>query len=185
MSDFTNFYDPYDGAALKKSPKVPDKKLYGMNVAVRNATIKSIDKLNHDTVSLVVKYRGHGEDIKPKAGQYATLKPDHLVKPRAYSFARAPHKEKPGEHTFLIRLMDGGLFSSWLFEKDRVNEPLTLTGPIGKFGLDNSDKLILCIAGGSGMSAIYAILEDAAHRQVARSAMFFLWRTHASRPLFA
>ncbi len=108
-----------------------------------------------------------------KAGQYATLMPDYLDKPRSYSFARAPECEKPGEYTFFIRLLHGGLFSGWLFEEDRTNHPLTISGPLGNFGLDASDRTMLCVAGGSGMSAIFAILEHAVEQQVKRDAYFF------------
>ena len=79
--------------------------------------------------------------------------------------------------------MKGGLFSSWLFEGDRTNEMLTLTGPVGKFGLDDSDKLMLCVAGGSGMSAIYALLEHAAHSKTARNALF-LYGARSQSDLF-
>lgn len=182
MADFTQFHDPYDGSASKPI-KPADKTLRGRNVIIRKAFIKSIENLSHDTLSVVVKYQGDGEDIRPKAGQYATLKPDHLIKPRAYSFARAPERESPDEHTFYIRLMDGGLFSAWLFEKDRVNEPLTLSGPVGKFGLDDSDKLMLCVAGGSGMSAIFSLLEHAVCQQVPRDALF-LYGARAQKDLY-
>ena len=182
MSDFAQFHDPYDGSNV--SPiKAADKTLYGRNVVIRRAFIKSIENLTYDTYALVVKYQGAGEDIRPHAGQYATLKPDHLIKPRAYSFARAPEKENPGEHTFYVRLLKGGLFSEWLFEKDRLNEPLTLSGPVGKFGLDDSDKLMLCVAGGSGMSAIYALLEHATCQQIKRNAIF-LYGARSQKDLY-
>lgn len=182
MPNFSQFHDPYDGS-LSEPIKPADKTLYGRNVVIRRAFIKAIEKMSYDTYSVVVKYRGDGENISPQAGQYATLKPDHLVKPRAYSFARAPEKEKPDEHTFFIRLLEGGLFSGWLFEKDRVNEPLTLSGPVGKFGLDDSDKLMLCVAGGSGMSAIYSLLEHAAGQQIPRDALF-LYGARSQKDLY-
>lgn len=171
MENFAHFSDPlenYLGRVVSK----PDGTLHGRHVVISKGVISNIQELTHDTYALTVKRDDDSEEIKPKAGQYATLKPDHLVKPRAYSFARAPQVEKPGEHTFFVRLMEGGLFSSWLFEKERIGEPLTISGPLGKFIIDDSDRPMLCVAGGSGMSAIFAILEDAALHQVKRDAVF-------------
>lgn len=50
---------------------------------------------------------------------------------------------------------------------------MTISGPMGKFKLDSSNAPMICIAGGSGMSAIKAILEHAANLKVERDAYFF------------
>ena len=171
MTDFAQFNDPIENRFGYPLPK-PDGTLYSRHTAISRGVISHVEQLTHDTYAMTVKRDAGSEEIKPKAGQYATLKPDHLTKPRAYSFARAPQTEKLGEHTFFIRLMEGGLFSTWLFEKERVGEPLTISGPLGKFTLDPSERPMLCVAGGSGMSAIFSILEDAAMNQVQRDAVF-------------
>ena len=56
--------------------------------------------------------------------------------------------------------------------ESRVGKPITVSGPLGKFMLDDSDRPMLCVAGGSGMSAIFAILEHAAARNTKRDAVF-------------
>jgi NAD(P)H-flavin reductase len=76
------------------------------------------------------------------------------------------------EHTFFVRVVPGGEFSGWLAEKDRTGAPMTISGPLGKFGLDPSNQPMVCIAGGSGMSAIKAILEHAANLKVERDCLF-------------
>jgi NAD(P)H-flavin reductase len=170
MENAARFNDPLDryfGQPIAK----PDGALYGRHVVISSGVISGIEPLTHDTYALKVKC-SQGELIRPQAGQYGTLKPEHMSKPRAYSFARAPQTEVPGEHTFLVRVLEGGLFSAWLFEKDRVGEALTISGPLGRFLLDDSNRPMLCIAGGSGMSAIYSILEDAALKKVERDAVF-------------
>lgn len=170
MGNIAQSSDPMDRYVGRSVPK-PDGSLYGRHVAISKGVISGVEKLTHDTYALKIKCT-QGELIRPLAGQYGTLKPDHLHKPRAYSFARAPQAEAPGEHTFFIRVFEGGLFSMWLFEEDRVGEPLTISGPLGKFLLDDSSRPMLCVAGGSGMSAIYSILEDAALKRVERDAVF-------------
>ena len=171
MENVTQFNDPFDRYLGQVIPK-PDGTLYGRHVCISEGVISEVKELTSDTYLLKVECKDSSELIKPKSGQYGTLKPKHLSKPRAYSFAHAPQAEKPGEHTFFIRLLEDGLFSSWLFEKDRIGEPLQISGPLGKFTLDNSDCPMLCIAGGSGMSAIFSIIEDATLRQVKRDAVF-------------
>ena len=62
---------------------------------------------------------------------------------------------------------------SWLDEKNREGEKVILSGPMGKFGLDESTKPMVCIAGGSGMSAINALVQEVEVRGVARDCYFF------------
>ena len=182
MTDFAKFHDPMEGG-LGAIPAA-DPTMYSRHVIIREGFVKSIRKLTYDTFELIIKCEGDEADgLNGKAGQYATLMPKHLDRPRSYSFARAPECEKPGEHTFFIRLLHGGLFSGWLFEKDRTNEPLIISGPLGKFGLSESDHTMLMVAGGSGMSAIFAILEHAVEQQVQRDAYFF-YGARASKDLY-
>ena len=91
---------------------------------------------------------------------------------KPYSLAKAPEAERPFELTFFIRYVPGGEFTTWLTAADRTGEPLTVAGPMGKFLLDDSFDPILCIAGGSGMSAIHSILEHAAHVRPPRDAYY-------------
>ena len=108
-----------------------------------------------------------------KAGQYATLQVPGARRPRSYSFAKAPELEKHNEHTFFIRLVHGGKLSSWLAQSDRTGEHVIISGPMGKFGIDDTNKTMVCIAGGSGMSAINAIVEEACSKSIARDCYFF------------
>ncbi len=151
----------------------PDREFYYSRVKTREAVLKSVRKLNYDTLEIVVKCRDDGSPpICGQAGQYATLRTPEITTPRSFSFARAPEFENPNEHTFLVRLVHGGRFSGWLFEQDRTGSPMTITGPLGSFTLDSSNKPMLCVAGGSGISVIRALLEHAANEKVARDCLF-------------
>ena len=159
------------GLGLQPLPR-PDREFYYSRVKRREGTIKSMRKLNYDTVEFTVKCEDEGPKITAQAGQYATIRTADLDTPRAFSFTRAPENEAPDEHTFLVRLVHGGRFSGWLFGDDRTGERVTLSGPLGTFTLDASDRPLLCVAGGSGMSAIKALLEHAANEKVARDCLF-------------
>ena len=149
----------------------PNRDIQTLRVGFQEGRIKSIRNLTHDTYEVVVQCE---EDRRiGEAGQFWTLRVPGIRKPRPYSFARAPESEKEGEHTFFIRLVPGGELSDWLAAEDRSGESVTLSGPLGTFGLDPSAEDMVCIAGGSGMSAVYAVIEHAANIQVPRNCYFF------------
>ena len=180
MSKMTTHKAGYVG--LQPLPR-PDRRLLNSRVTINQGILKSATHLNYDTVKLVVKCDADSAPMGGTAGQYATLHTPGLGKARAYSFARPPEDEKPNEHTFFIRIVHGGEFSGWLAEKDRTGAPMTISGPLGKFGLDSSTRPMVCIAGGSGMSAIKALLEHAANLKVERDCLF-LYGGRAQRDLY-
>jgi NAD(P)H-flavin reductase len=137
------------------------------------AVIARISKLSHDTLQVVIACSPDAATVLPLAGQFYTLGVREIDRPRPYSIARAPCAELPGEHTFFIRLLPDGEISEWFRARDRTGSAVELGGPLGHFRLDDGLSPMICIAGGSGMSAIYAILEDACTQGVARDCYFF------------
>ena len=165
----TNFNDPFDSYSGLPNP---DTAIQTFRVENYPGVVSAINKLTYDTVEVVVKYEGNAF-IMAQAGQYGTLKVNGVDRARAYSFAKSPHLENKNEVTFFIRFVEGGEMSNWLQQPNRVGEKVTVGGPMGKFGLDNSSKTIVCIAGGSGMTGIKALLEQAAHVSLERDCLFF------------
>lgn len=133
--------------------------------------IDRVQPLTQDIVALVIKT----QDNLPRtalAGQYAEIQTSSIEKPRSYSFAKAPEDEAEGEVTFFVRLVPGGEFTEWLFAQDRIGEPMTVTGPYGSFWLRPGESPIVCIAGGSGMAPIKALLENACNVGVKRDVLY-------------
>ena len=180
----SNFHDPLERIETSyNTPLHADISLHGSRVKINQAVVKSIEPLTYDTYKLVLETENK-VDINAQAGQYATIRPKSLDLPRSYSFARAPSKEKEGQHTFFIRTVPDGQFSEWLQQgKKCLEETVVLSGPMGDFSLDSSDDTIIAIAGGSGMSAIYALLEDACEKQIQRDALF-LYGARSQRDLY-
>ena len=110
--------------------------------------------LTHDTFEVIVRCAPDSPTIFARAGQFLTLKFPGGDKPRPYSLARAPEAERPGEHTFFIRLVPDGEVSGWLAAGDRTGERLEISGPLGAFGLDDSSAPMVCIAGGSAQQCV-------------------------------
>ncbi len=143
------------------------------HVVTNQAVIQSQRPLTHDTDELVIALRPGSAPLHARAGQFATIKFPGIQRARPYSFARDPWAGTATEFTFYIRRITGGEVSDWLAQQNRRGAAVELTGPLGRFGIDESTGSMLCVAGGSGMSAVIALLEYAAAKQVRRDCYFF------------
>tara|TARA_R110001583_G_scaffold171120_1_gene324580 strand:+ start:19207 stop:20292 length:1086 start_codon:yes stop_codon:yes gene_type:complete len=147
-----------------------------------DAVITKITDLTYDIKEVIIEIDANelpkGVSLF-KAGQYADLKIPDLEEGRNYSFATAP---QPGQNQFkfYIRKVPGGEFTSWLFEGDRTGQSLTMSGPFGLFGLKEDRLPMTCVAGGSGMSAVISVLQQALESGLKRDVRFlFGARTQA------
>ena len=148
-------------------------------IVTRKGVLTAVRLLTHDIVEMTISC----DEPMPDgilAGQYAEVSYPGLSTPRNYSFARTPENENFGEVTFYVRKVPGGEFTEWLFGGNREGTRMTVGGPYGNFHLREDDSPMLCIAGGSGMSAVKAVLEYACNRKIPRDAIFlFGARTQA------
>lgn len=137
-------------------------------------------QLTHDILEVTVRLdkpfpHAAEPEIKQhpyRAGQYADISFPGIENPRSYSFARAPENEQDKELTFFVRKVPDGELTTWLFAEDRVGSRVTVTGPFGSFWLRDGEGPIVCVAGGSGMSSIMALLEHAANNGCPRDAVY-------------
>jgi CDP-4-dehydro-6-deoxyglucose reductase len=148
---------------------------------VVGGTMSRIQPLTHDIVALEIRL---DEPLHYVAGQYADVTvPGVIDKARSYSFASAPHKEPQDKVEFFVRHVPGGQFTDWLHSGERLGTRVTVDGPHGSFWLRESSAPILCVAGGSGLAPIKALLEqlssDGFNREVA-----FIFGARAQRDLY-
>ena len=129
--------------------------------------IARMTALTHDIVELVVTV-GQPCFQDALAGQYAELQTTAVALARSYSFARPPQCEQPGEVSFFIRHVPGGEFTDWLFAAPRIGERIEIAGPYGNFYQRDGDGATLCVAGGSGLAPIKALIEAGARAACAR-----------------
>lgn len=151
-------YDNYD----------PDAAV--ISAALVRGEIISSRSLTHDILELRVLLDEH---IQYRAGQYAELSVPELGVRRSYSFAEAPAAGGSRDLCFHVRHVPGGLMSGWLHAADRTGAELRVTAPYGDFWLRQADAPILCVAGGSGMAPVKAVLEHALTRGCERPVTFF------------
>jgi len=123
-----------------------------------SGAIAGATALTHDILEVVI-HTARPAFVGARAGQYAELSVAGLP-PRSYSFARRPAHEPGGALRFYIRHIPGGAFTDWLFGADRVGSRVTLSGPHGAFYLRPGTGHLWCMAGGSGLAPIEALIED-------------------------
>ncbi|THA39730.1 globin domain-containing protein [Streptomyces sp. A1547] len=117
--------------------------------------------------------RGHGIaeiTVRPHlpyeytAGQYVSLETPWWPKQwRYYSAANAPRED--GTLTFHVRAVPGGTVSEALVHRAVVGDVLRLGPPMGDMVLDAAThRDLLCVAGGTGLAPIRALIEEVARR---------------------
>ncbi len=147
--------------------------------------VELIRDLTHDIKEVTLRL-AQGESISPKAGQYIQFKvpeyenSDESVY-RAYSIASPPDDKTRVE--LEIRLVPNGICTTYVHKFLKEGDEVTINGPYGDFYLRESQRNIICIAGGSGMAPIKSILLDMEKKGITRKAMYF-FGARSKRDLF-
>jgi NAD(P)H-flavin reductase/hemoglobin-like flavoprotein len=92
-------------------------------------------------------------------GQHVSVQTLHWPRLwRTYSIANAPRQD--GKITLHVRAAEGGMVSHALVHHVRAGDPLVLGAPEGPMIADTSSRRdVLCLAGGTGLAPIKAIVE--------------------------
>jgi len=141
-----------------------------------------LETLTHDT-KLIRFDLIEPAEVSFKPGQYFQIRvPDDYLRAlsppifdpifRAYSTAWMPKDNHFLE--FIIRLVPGGICTTWIHFSLKEGQEITLTGPYGEFYLrEDSQRPILCVAGGSGVAPIRSILEHLFDKGTEREVWYF------------
>lgn len=121
--------------------------------------VESIRDLTYDIKEVLFSLENREIEFKP--GQYVQLVvPPYDKVPesvqRAYSMSSRPKDSKHVE--LLIRLVPGGIATSWVHKNLKKGDKVELIGPFGDFGVRDTGATMLCVAGGSGMAPFKSIL---------------------------
>jgi Na+-transporting NADH:ubiquinone oxidoreductase subunit F len=90
---------------------------------------------------------------------------------RAYSISSDPAQKHSIET--IIRLVPGGICTTYCFEYLKVGDEVTINGPYGDFRLSDTNTPIVFIAGGSGMAPIKCILHYMKNTANSRKATYY------------
>lgn len=133
--------------------------------------VVKIQDLTHD-IKLVRFQLIKPNTMEFKPGQYAQLKVPGIEIIRAYSIASDPKVTDSIE--MIIRLVPKGQATTFVHKALIEGDKIILTGPYGDFYLqEDSDKDIICIAGGSGKAPIRSILTVLKDQGMPRKVKYF------------
>jgi len=90
---------------------------------------------------------------------------------RAYSIASDPAEKNVIE--LIIRLVPGGICTTYCFEHLKEGDEVRLNGPYGDFRLSETDAPAVFIAGGSGMAPIKCILHHMKNTGNQRTGVYY------------
>ena len=155
------------------------------NVRQYQTEVAGIDDLTHDIKQVTLKLIDPPA-IAFTAGQYVQIEvPPYALTDepvyRAYSIAS--DAAEPGRIELEIRYVPDGICTTYVHQHLKRGDRLTLNGPYGEFQLQPTDREIICIAGGSGMAPIRAILLEMARTRNPRPCRYF-FGARAKRDLF-
>ncbi len=154
--------------------------LSGTSIQQFEAEVERITPLTHDIRGIQLRLVTP-DRIEFKAGQYVDLLVPGTSETRSYSMANPPSQH--GIVEIMVKLMPGGLFSTYVEQQLKPGERLSLQGPYGNFHLRDTRSEAIFIAGGSGMAPILSLLRDMADRKDSRLVTYF-YGARARRDLF-
>lgn len=141
-------------------------------------TITAMKPLNRDVLRVEISI---DQQISYQAGQFMLIQVPGVDGYRGWSMASwsAP----AGTLIFNVKLVPNGKMSGWLMAANRMGAPVELFGPMGEAVFDQKKMTnLLCIAGGSGLAPMLAILSSASeqgHFLHNRAELFFGVRSAA------
>ncbi|HDQ14629.1 MAG TPA: 2Fe-2S iron-sulfur cluster binding domain-containing protein [Sediminispirochaeta sp.] len=145
------------------------------NVKEFDAKVAKIRDLTHDIKEVTLEVVDPPE-IEMVAGQFVQLRiPEYELTDepvyRAYSVASNPSDKKHVE--LEIRLVPNGIATTYVHNYLKEGDQVVFNGPYGDFYLRETEREIVCIAGGSGMAPIKSILLNMAERGIQRRVRYF------------
>jgi len=121
----------------------------------RKGKIKNVQALTQDVTSFDLSIDA---SMTYEAGQFVVIEASGVTGGRAYSMVN--YDTQANTLSFVIKRKPEGGFSDWLFENKVDGLELDVFGPLGKATFHpEENKNILCIAGGSGIAGMMAIME--------------------------
>lgn len=124
-----------------------------------HAEIVAREPLTQDVTAMTVR---PDQPYPYLAGQYAGVETPWWPRVwRSYSFASAPRPD--GLLTFHVKAVPAGWVSNALVHRARLGDVVRLGAPTGTMTVDHTtDCGIVCVAGGTGIAPVKAIVEDVA-----------------------
>jgi len=139
------------------------------------AAVEKITVLTHDIREFRFALK-EPATVQFTPGQYVQLLTPEYGKNseavyRAYSISS--DAEDTAHIELIIRLVPGGLCTTYCFEHLKEGDSIRLNGPHGEFRLSDKDSPMIFIAGGSGMAPMKSLLHQMVHHNIRRPCTYF------------
>ena len=142
-----------------------------LSVQEFKATVVEIHPLTYDTKEITLKLE-EPEIISFKPGQYIQIQVPETSEYRAYSVASLPSWDNIIK--LVVRLIPGGICSTYIHTSLQVGDTVSFTGPYGEFFLrEDSDMDIVCVGGGCGMAPFMSIIRHLFETGTTRNVTYF------------
>src|ERR1700747_128940 len=137
--------------------RIPVRSSMGkVKIGSMSAEIESVRPLSPSSIGFSLKLKDP-DGMRYLPGQYVNVSVPGTPETRSYSFSSMP---RDGVVQFLVRNIPGGLMSSYLSERAKAGDTVTVAGPIGSFYLRDITRPVLFLAGGTGLAPFLAMLEE-------------------------
>ncbi|GAB6090444.1 FAD-binding oxidoreductase [Spirochaeta dissipatitropha] len=139
--------------------QIPDQLF---NIKKLKGTVTKMTDLTHDIQEVLVDLP-EGESISYQSGQYMQIEVppyDKIKSPTMRAYSMSSHPAQKGSVEFLIRLVPGGIVTTYVHDHMKEGEKLNIVGPFGDFYVQDTDAPMICVAGGSGMAPFKSIFND-------------------------
>jgi benzoate/toluate 1,2-dioxygenase reductase component len=123
--------------------------------ATFDATLTDIARHSETTYGFTLQVQNR-DALAFLPGQYVNVEVPGTGQARSYSFSSGPTEDTV---SFLIRITDKGLMSSFMRDTATVGDKMQFTGPMGSFFLRELKRPALLLAGGTGLAPLLSMLE--------------------------
>ncbi len=151
------------------------------------ATVQSIKDLTYDIKETVFRL-DDPKAIEFVSGQYVQI----VVPPygdikeevqRAYSMSSKP--DDNGIVELLVRLVPGGIATTYVHKFLKEGDKVDLVGPFGEFRVHDTPAAMVCIAGGSGMAPFKSMFHDIRdHDSFPEKEIWYFFGARTTRDMF-
>lgn len=122
-----------------------------------------------------------------KAGQYIQFQSPEYgdISDSVYrAYSMCGDCEERDQIELMVRRVPEGIATTYMFDHLKVGEEVTLTGPFGDFYKRDTDRRMICIAGGSGMAPIRSIMLGMSTEEIEKRLPIFFFGARSMRDLF-
>jgi Na+-transporting NADH:ubiquinone oxidoreductase subunit F len=146
-----------------------------LSVREYRGVVERVRDLTYDIKELRIRLIEPAE-MEFVAGQYIQLEaPAYGDNPepvyRAYSMSSPPSSTDVLE--LIIRLVPGGICTTWVFTMLKEGDEVSFNGPYGDFRLTDTDREMVWVAGGSGMAPFWSMVRHMKEAGQARPCTYF------------